>query len=445
MLPIDLRIVFLFFLLVTLLLFRLHFGSTITFGQIQQMLLGTLLLVSMIAMIGSFVALLTRQDPLPLIRRTAYEMSFRHLISLEAAIPPNLTDNLDVASISRHDLDGDDFNEWVVFYKFDTRDSNDPIAGYVFDNDRGNPPVIFPYSLRAPDRNYLSEDALEISLSQENITEDTNGPDGVDLPEIMVQGANELTLFRFRQNSELWDFPRDAPPRYQPIGFFRGTGGVEFDSETKNVTVIDRNGFERSQLSIRSVYALNPATNTYLDSFDDKKLAAPIISTIDFFPSAPDDIFDTAFPEKIVLAFYAANCVEVNQTLCRNASAGWAPRDFLAPNSEADQQFNDGVSNYFGLPAFGGIDAVSVTNLRYYPGLETDPDLLPTGGGRDVVTGEQAQLNVVDIAFTVDGAPLEAARYEMGLAEGRWKIIRRLPLDTLALDAPIQLPTSVTE
>jgi hypothetical protein len=40
-----------------------------------------------------------------------------------------------------------------------------------------------------------------------------------------------------------------------------------------------------------------------------------------------------------------------------------------------------------------------VKALQYFPQIETDPDLLTTGGGRDVVTGEQAQANAVDVVF----------------------------------------------
>jgi hypothetical protein len=68
--------------------------------------------------------------------------------------------------------------------------------------------------------------------------------------------------------------------------------------------------------------------------------------------------------------------------------------------------------------------------LQYYPQLETDPDLLTTGGGRDVVTGEQAQANVVDMVFSMEnngnGPSERAIRYRMARVGDQWKIYGRL-------------------
>jgi hypothetical protein len=139
---------------------------------------------------------------------------------------------------------------------FDKRATNSPIMGAVYDNDRGNPPVIFPYQLRAPDRNYLSEQqTFGPTLTVQDLALDRSGVNSANVPEVIVQDGNELTIFRFRENSAAWDFPRDTPPRYQAIGFFRGNA-VSLDEETKQVTVIDRDGYERSQLALRSVYDL---------------------------------------------------------------------------------------------------------------------------------------------------------------------------------------------
>jgi hypothetical protein len=271
------------------------------------------------------------------------------------------------------------------------------------------------------------------------------------LKEILVKGSNELSIFRFRENSEAWDYPRDAPPRYQPIGFFRGSGGVSFDEETRYVTVVDRAGFERSQLVNRSIYKLNPATDTYWDQFYppedlDRKLAAPAVSTIDFLEGAPDNILDTAFPEKIVLAFYVSTCGSKGEALCRNYKTGWNRQSFLAPNKDASNEFQNDNPAYFGLASFNVPD-ISVRHLRYYPQLETDADLsaADTDEGRDVYTGEQAQLGVVDITFAIiDNLTLvsreETARYEMSRVDGLWKIVKRLPLDKPALGAPTEVP-----
>ncbi len=439
----DLRIIFLFLALVTLILFTLRRGggALITFADIGQILVDFLLVPAVVGTVGAFVFLLARQDPMPLIREAAYQLSFQQLVSYAKAIPANLGDNLAVAGVLREDTDGDNFREWVVFYEFDLGAANNPIQAVIYDNDRGNPPVIFPYALRPPDRDYLSEDASIISFGLNEVTIDRNGPGGSDLPEVLVEGKNELSIFRFRENSEIWDFPRDAPPRYEPIGFFRGSGGVSFDPETKNVTVIDRDGFERSQLAARSIYALNERTNSYLDIEElgadggVKKLSAPIFSTIDFFAGPPDDILDTTFPEKVVLAFYAATCGGEDNPFCPTAKANWQSQDFLT--GDALKQFTDGNPDFFGLPGFGGIQNLAITELRYYPSKETDADLLVSGGGRDVVTGEEAQLNVVEVNFTAD-SPVETARqFKMTLVNGQWKIAG--PADATVSGTPTEI------
>lgn len=383
-----------------------------------------------------FFIILFQIDPFPYIRQAAYFMGLQQVVAFEEAIPVNLAENLAVTKVQRADTDGDGFNEWVVFYKFDKRAKNSPIMGAVYDNDRGNPPVIFPYPLRAPDRNYLSESALGLTLSVEQIAKDQNGPNKADVKEMVIQGDSTLTIFRFRQNSETWDFPRDVPSRYEAIGFFRGNDEVKLDRQTKQVTVYDRNGFERSQLTIRSVYGLrvDPATNneTYLDPVQplggvgSPSLAAPLISTIDFYPSPPDDIFNTPYPEKIVLGFYTATCAAKNKTLCNSYKAAWDPRTFLT--GDALTAFDRGDSAYFGLPGVRGMATISVSRLRYYPETETDSDLLETGQGRDVVTGEEGQVGLVEISFTVnDSSVLQTRRYEVRQVTGQWKIQRVLP------------------
>ena len=428
-------ILFLVFAFITAVLLVLRQGTISSLNDVMQIVINFLLVPMALATVALFIGVITRSDPMPLIRQGAYQIGFRQLVSFADAIPDNLQNNLAVADVTRLDTDGDGFNEWVVLYEFDLQDGRNPVQAVVYDNDRGNPPVIFPYALRPPDRDYLSEGASPVSVDLDQITDSPES-------EVMIQSATELNIFEFQQNSETWDFPRDAPARYQPIGFFRGNGGVSIDPSSKDVTVIDRNGFERSQLAIRSVYALNPARTSYVDNFVPTKLAAPVVSTIDFYQEPPDDILGTTFPEKIVLAFYIATCSGSDATLCQRASEGWEARDFLAEGSEAIREFDNGNASYFGLNDFAGTPNLSVSNLRYYPQLETDSDLLVEGRGRDVVTGEQAQFNVVDINFAVanNGSVVEeVARFEMRLVNGQWKIIGRLPLDIPELGQPIEV------
>ena len=417
--------------------------------------LGVLLVVGAgLATAALFFVLLFNLNPFPWIRNAAETLGLGQLVNFDTAFDHGLPDavsaNIGVVKVVRADTDADGFDEWVVFYLFDERASNSPIHGAIYDNDRGNPPVIFPYQLQAPDRNYLSEEQVfGPGLVIQALATDHNGPNGSDMPELIIQGLNELTIFRHRNNSDYWDFPRDAPARYQAIGFFRGNGGVSIDltqgsASYGRVTVTDRNGYERSQLAIRSIYGLltGPDGNqTYLDPIPPlggvgmPRVAAPIISTVDFSPTPPGEIFNTPFPEKIVLAFYAATCGVEDDTLCRNTqyNLGWQPGDFLT--GDALSAFEAGNPAYFGLSGLSNNQNILVTQLRYHPGLETDADLLETGGGRDVVTGEQGQYSLVDISFSAEGAPSEMRRYEMVLVEGRWKISRAFRLVTSALEA----------
>jgi hypothetical protein len=109
---------------------------------------------------------------------------------------------------------------------------------------------------------------------------------------------------------------------------------------------------------------------------------------------------------------------------------------------DALREYNNGNPGYFGLPAFDSLQNIAISNLRYYPRLETDPDLLETGSGRDVVTGEEPRLNIVDVSLVFDNR-IEALRYEMGQVEGQWKIIRRAGgLAPLVLEAPVEIDVS---
>lgn len=422
----EMRILFLVLLPVTLILFVLRRGPVLTMSDMMQILVDFLLVISFFGLVTTFFFIMTRRDPLPLLRQLGYQTSLQQLVSFEDAIPPHLEGEIAVQSITRADTDGDGFREWIVFYYYELRDGTNPIKGAVYDTDRGNPPVLFPYALRPPDRDWLSEGAF-VRLELVQLVNAPTGQNGLDPPELFVWGNNTLTIFMYDENSERWDYPRDAPPRYPPIGFFRGTGGVDYDPVTRRVTVRDRNGFERSQLMARSVYALNPATNTYLDPFDSQRLAAPVISTVDFFTGPPIEALTTTYPEKVVLAFYAATCGTVNDTLCRNADAiVEEPQLFLAPNGEAYGEFLNGNPGYFGLTSLTNMQEISIAALRYYPGLETDPDLLVFGRGRDVVTGEEPQCNVVEVVVVADSSPPQTLWYSMGIVNGQWKIFRRL-------------------
>ena len=436
--PEFLRFLFLALLALILILGAIRFagGFLGLLGNLLRSLLDISIGLAGLGVVTIFFILLFRIDPMPYIRHFAYLLSFQQNVSFEDAIPIDLESSLNVARIEKVDTDSDGFDEWVVFYTYDrTAQSTGPIEAMVYDNDRGDPPVIFPYKLKPPGQEYLSEGTVSIEMHQ--VATSADNPD--DPLEVVIDGGGTLSIFSFRQNSEDWEFPRDIPPRYQPIGFFRGSGGARLGNNN-SVTVINRDGYERNQLVSRSIYELNPATNSYWFRYYeptdlDRSLAAPVFTTIDFINSSPPaNIYGSTYPEHIVMGFYASTCVAGNSTLCSETSALWEPGRFLA--EDALTEYNNTNPDYFDLSSFQDTQSLAIKSLAYYPGLETDPDLLPTGGGRDVVTGEQGQLNVVEVSFAVNETPLKTVIFGIRLIGGEWKIIRRLP--------PADLPQSVT-
>ncbi len=433
----DLRIVFLVLLFGFLIFYKMVFPSPgldflwDTLKRITVLLLG-------LGVILVFVLLITRQDPMPYVRLMAYYAGLGELVEFEKAIPVNLAENLEVAKIEKKDTDADGFDEWIVFYRFDKGNPNSPIKGVIYDNDRGNPAIIFPYGLSVPDRNYLSKNPSGLNpypeAFLESVAQDQNGPNGTDIPELVVNGGTELSIFRFQQNSQPSEEPRDTPARYQAIGFFQGNGGTTLatnqNSGEYQVTVIDPTGYERSQLAARAIYGLHWQINekgqryqTFLDplpplgSADVPQIAAPVMSTVDFFPAPPGDVLNTPYPEKMVLAFYTATCGRQDDTLCLRYNSAWKPQDFLTGEAAG----NTTAPGYFGLPSLGGNQNIQVSRLEYFPQVETQTS-------RPTLTGQQPQASEVEITFTVNNGPQQRIRYGMRLVNGQWKIGQVIPL-----------------
>jgi hypothetical protein len=391
-------------------------------------------LTVVLALTGFLVIRLFEIDPIPYQVAAARIISGGRVVSFEESIPPRLADNLEVQDIERVDTDGDGFREWLVFYKFDTLrtgSSRAPTLGAIYDSDRGNPPVIFPYLLRAPNRDYLSEG--EVHFEQVEITDVTDFAD-IKPMELLIWGDSgglrtELTIFRLGiPNSADWDFPRDERPLYEVIGFFRGSGGVAFDPNTMMVTVTDRDGFERSQLAVKTIYRLNNVSGTYLDvpqgaSLTAATLGAPASSTIDFAYGKPEDVFDTSFPEKILLGFYQA----LADPSLHVAPLSWDPKLFLEPGSRAAIEFENNFLPYFGFPNNGQtVRDLSVTRLNYFPRTELVE-------ARDTVLGEQPQRATIQVSFNAflddKFVSSDVISFELVVHSGQWKISRRVDIN----------------
>jgi hypothetical protein len=273
---------------------------------------------------------------------------------------------------------------------------------------------VFPYQLVLPDRDYLSETAANLEL----VDVVTVGEVQVQ-PELMVydDSHTDLNIFRHIPNSFRWEFPRDDPRRYQVIGTFRGDGGVTYDPTTKTVTVINREDFDRSQLSVQTVYALDENRGTYMSLTNPEQLSAPIASTVSFAHGMPPDVLDTPYPEKLVLGFYE---------MLPAKEPTVPPRDFLT--GQALIEFDNNNLSYFGFVNASGtmkdVDKVTVTQLSYAP-------LTEQFGASTTVLGEEPNFQAASVSFQAQVAKTGTSTpapivWATTVVNGRWKINQRL-------------------
>jgi len=363
-----------------------------------------------------------------------YTLSHGRLVNYEVIFENGNDSDLRVCRVERVDTDGDKFKEWLVYYQFDTVGpknwkqpcpDNSPRSVAIYDTDRGNPAIIFPYNLKAPDRDYLGEH--RVALQQHEIVKNiVAGPPtaGVTdaVPELFFFGAgagtyNQLTIFKYQYNTESWESPTNQNSRYQVIGAFNGSGGVNFDEKTKEVIVRDRGPFERSQLAVKTVYELHgeDGYETYMREFGSSTLRDPIRSTIDFAGRPPVDILNAEYPEKIVLAFY--------QSLDSGYGRNWDTRNFLADGSQAQKEYDNNNLSYFGLGE-GAVSGLAVVALQYFPQVEEY-------NAASSIEGPQPQHGWVEVAIAAQQSGQSVSsgiiRLEMTVQNGQWKIQERMP------------------
>ena len=388
---------------------------------VGQMAMGVFILALGVTLVALLLIAITGIDIEPFIRQSAVVQTGHRLVDFFTLLPEQYR----VQEVDYEDTDGDGEKEWVVFYQFDLADGRSPYAGVVYDYDRGDPPVLFPYRLLPPDRDYLSEAVVRLEL--EDIVEvgETN-----PVPELMVYGevqatkesggtlATDLTIFRHVPNSFEWEFPRDEPRRYQVIGAFRGDGGITFDPQEKTVTVLNRAGYDRSQLAVETVYRLDEARGTYMSQTDPQQLSAPVSSRVVFAFGMPSDILDTPYPEKIVLGFYEVQ----GQKLARQRPM-IDPKEFLT--GQALIEYERGNLAYFGFGDVAGkVEGVKVVRLSYAPDVEEfNPSI--------TVLGREPRFLTVAVEFelqaegaTVSSGPIQ---WVTTLVNGKWKMDHRAP------------------
>jgi hypothetical protein len=387
---------------------------------IAQVIVGTFILVLSVTLVTLLVIAVFRIDVRPMLLNLGVWLTGNRVVNFVTIFP---SPQNRVEQIKYEDTDGDGEKEWVVFYQFDLTDGRSPYAGTVYDYDRGDPPVVFPYQLVPPDRDYLSEGVVRLEL-QDFVTVGETQPQ----PELLVYGQipsyeeaggttdTDLNIFRQIPNSFAWELPRDEPRRYQVIGAFRGDGGVSIDLTTKEVTVINREDYDRSEIAVRTVYALDENRGTYMSAANLQELGAPVSSEVAFAYGIPPKVLETPFPEKLILGFYDM-LPEQNPTV--------APQDFLT--GEALIKYDEKDLKYFGFGDVAGtwddVESVTVTWLGYAPDSEQiDP--------RVTYLGTEPGLQIGSVAFTArvsntnTGTP-EPIWWITKVVNGSWRIDRR--------------------
>jgi len=308
------------------------------------------------------------------------------------SLPEDVLRDRSVLDVLRKDTDGDSLEEWVVFYRFDRVNDTGPVAALIYDvvaDLKLDLPLVYPYKLRIPQENYLSQVQPEVAL-----IDLLNEPAGATpRKELLFHTENELAFFRVEPT--LINQSADEPPVYSCVGFFRSPDGVSYNEGNHEVTVTSRTPYERSQLVARRFYL--PSANGYFVP-DTTTLLPPTGSKVDFPEGIPEDILDTPYPEKIVLAFY--------ETLGK-LDADPAIIEYLT--SQAADLFNRGQLWYGSPFALDQLKFAVVKELRYYATEDAS----------------QAAVVVVQLVFhnaNGDKSPLVEVRWTLVRVDNQWKM-----------------------
>jgi hypothetical protein len=253
------------------------------------------------------------------------------------------------------DADGDGKDEWIVFYKFDLVNGTtgykfSPIGAAVYNDDHGDPPVVFPYELHPPGRRYLGEQNCMAEMKDLIAT--------TEEPELLVKCFAEeelvvdLGVFQWydEDKNDLSNPPQEGRQGYRCLGFFHGSGGITLDGPR---VIVKERTQDRSQLSKKKVYVYDVRQSSYFQQ-GERELWPPAEAGVEFTFGVPEDVTQSPYPEKVVLAFYLA--LGQNKTLAEA---------YLSEDSELKNAVG---SDSFGTEASGDqIQKVLVKSVEYTP------------------------------------------------------------------------------
>jgi hypothetical protein len=352
----------------------------------------------------------TQLDTWKLREPVARWVTFNTWVAWPDITPPEIQMAGRNRAVQRMDTDGDGFEEWVVEYEYDLAVQRSPVAVAIYDNDRGTPPVLYPYRLVLPDRDYASETSwwgTNVKMG-DYVKGDPTGQ-----PEILVHGVGppeEFALFRYdaTRKSQDWMDPRDYPPVYRCIGYFRGDS-IKLPDEDNDVIITRRVAYDRSQLAIKERYRYDAARDTYLDT-DEKTLLPKVESWVDFAFAEPVDVASSEYPEKVVLAFY--------KRFPNGDVAPFMSRQAREYAKIANQTLDSGA---YGLPVMPDrIDRILIQTLAYTPQAENQPYIDSQG-----VTRFGALVHV-EFFYTLKDVPDKKRWYSIKWfviqEEGNWRL-----------------------
>jgi len=283
-----------------------------------------------------------------------------------------------VVRIQRLDTDGDEDEkkpeerqrEWVVFYQ-----RGGVIFGTVYDV-QGDPPVIFPYSLEAPDQDFLGQAtgrAEDIAASMENAISLLGGQ------ELVIRDRDkQVTIFRWEAPDDIkpWDMPDPARQRYRCLGLFRTNGWVRL--ETDRVVTLQNLLGERSRFAILRAYI--PVDGSYLIG---NQTVEPTLATVDFANGGFPDVRNSPYPEQLVLAFY--------KTIGKK-DPPFPITDYLS--KEAKKKFEEETLDW-GCPwPLDTWKRVLVAEIRYTPEGENEQVIKAQTTGQEATGGATVTVNI---------------------------------------------------